>query len=287
MRRNWDTLNARWQTLVGRYPVLTGQRDCANAVIRAAEWSDDDFRRLMELLGWCQHNPESGLYLRQLPLVDIDTKWVEGRRGVVEPLLRIVMGRDGDIHQVMGLRRSPDTVRMRLLNVRLREQLLGMGDLQMPVEQWSYVFQSPPKRLLIVENLESGLALPDIEGVAVVMALGNNVTVLREIEWAHAADILYWGDIDTWGLHILSRARGIFPHLKSVLMTDGVVESHRHLLTEESTQDKRPAANLTKEEAQLLSDLQTGRWGARRRLEQERIHWPSVTDELRRQWAHS
>ena len=70
-------------------------------------------------------------------------------------------------------------------------------------------------------------------------------------------------------------------------MTEGVVESHRHLLTDEPTQDKRPAVNLTKDETQLLSDLQTGRWGERRRLEQERIHWPKVTEEIRRQWTYS
>ncbi|BAX63999.1 Wadjet anti-phage system protein JetD domain-containing protein [Burkholderia stabilis] len=287
LRRHWDTLHARWRRIGERYPVLAGERDCANAVIRTADWSDDDFRRLMELLAWCRQNPASGLYLRQLPLVDIDTKWVEGRRGVVEPLLRILMGKEGDIREVMGLRRSPDTVRMRLLDAGLREQLLGMEDIQIPVGQWNHVFRYPPKRLLIVENLECGLALPDIEGVAVVMALGNNVTALRGIEWAPAADVLYWGDIDTWGLHILSRARGIFPHLRSVLMTEGVVESHRHLLTDEPTQDKRPAVNLTKDEAELLSDLQTGRWGERRRLEQERIHWPKVTEEVRRQWTYS
>jgi hypothetical protein len=284
LRRHWDTLNARWRTLRERYPTLAADRDCVSAVLRTSQWLDDEFRRLAELLAWCERNPASGLYLRQLPLVEIDTKWVEGRRGVVEPLLRTLMGKEGDVREVMGLKRSPDTVRMRLLDASLREQVLGMEDIQMPVGQWNNLFQSPPKRLLIVENLESGLALPDITEAAVVMALGNNVAVLREIRWAHAADILYWGDIDTWGLHILSRARGIFPRLKSMLMTEVVVESHRHLLTDEPTQDKRPAANLTQEEAQLLSDLQNGRWGERRRLEQERIHWPSVSEELNREW---
>ncbi|SKC99082.1 hypothetical protein SAMN05445504_7602 [Burkholderia sp. CF099] len=285
LRRYWDTLKTRWQTLSQRYPALAGKRDCASAVVRTAQWSDDDFVRLVELLTWCKHNPMSGLHLRQLPLIDIDTKWVEGRRGVIEPLLRILMEKEGDVREVMGLRRPPEIIRMRLLDAELRKQALGMEDLQMPVEQWNYLLKSPPKRLLIVENLESGLALPDIEDAAAVMALGNNVTILREVRWAHTADILYWGDIDTWGMHILSRARGIFPHLRSMLMTEAVVESHLHLLTDETTQDKRPAGNLTKEEAKLLSDLQTGRWGERRRLEQERIHWPSVSDGLR-QWTH-
>ncbi|SIT45319.1 hypothetical protein BN2475_540049 [Paraburkholderia ribeironis] len=69
-----------------------------------------------------------------------------------------------------------------------------------------------------------------------------------------------------------------------MLMTEAVIESHRHLLTNEPTQDKRPAENLTEDEARLLSDLQNGRWGERRRLEQERIHWPSVSEELNREW---
>ncbi|MEX3958789.1 Wadjet anti-phage system protein JetD domain-containing protein [Trinickia sp. EG282A] len=284
MHRHWDTLNFRWQRLIEQHPIAAGQRDCASAVVKAAQWSDADFWRLMELLAWCEHNQGSGLYLRQLPLVDIDTKWIEGRRGVVEPLVRILLAKEGDIHQVMGLKRAPATVRMRLLDAGLRAQMLGMEDLQMPVGQWNHAFVHPPKRLLIVENLASGLALPDIDGAAVAMALGNNVTVLHDIGWVHTADVLYWGDVDTWGLHILSRARGVFPHLKSVLMTEAVVESHRHLLTDEPTQDARPAEHLTKDEAQLLSDLQTGRWGERRRLEQERIYWPSVCDDIHRQW---
>ncbi|SIT45321.1 conserved hypothetical protein [Paraburkholderia ribeironis] len=97
---------------------------------------------------------------------------------------------------------------MRLLDASLRKQVLDMEDFQMPVGQWNNLFQRPPKRLLIVENLESGLALPDIEEAAVVMALGNNVAVLREIRWAHTADVLYWGDIDTWGAaHLVAGSR--------------------------------------------------------------------------------
>ncbi|AMV48517.1 DUF3322 domain-containing protein [Paraburkholderia caribensis] len=286
MRRHWDTLAERWQTLGERFPTLAGNRDCASAMIKAAQWSDGDFSRLLELLDWCENNPASGLYLRQLPLVDIDTKWVEGRRGVAEPLLRVLLRKEGDVREILGLQRPPYTVRMRLLDATLREQAQDMEDVQMPVAQWNRVFRNPPKRLLVVENLETGLAVPDIDGAAVAMALGNNVAVLQEIRWAHSADILYWGDIDTWGLHILSRVRSIFPRLKSMLMSEAVVESHRHLLTEEPSQDKRSAMNLTEEEARLLSDLQNGRWGAHRRLEQERIHWPSAIEELSREWMY-
>ncbi|KVM83951.1 hypothetical protein WT05_18215 [Burkholderia stagnalis] len=174
---------------------------------------------------------------------------------------------------------------MRLLGPELREQLLGMDDLQMPVDQWNSVWRRPPSRLLVVENLDTGLAMPDLDDTAVVMALGNSVTILQRLEWVRAAEILYWGDIDTWGLHILSRLRGIFPHVNSILMTQAVLESHQHLWTEEGTQEMRPAEHLTPEESHLLRDLQQQRWRRPIRLEQERLHWPSVVEVLTRLWG--
>lgn len=283
--QDWETSKERWRALCERHASVTDQRDCVKALIGAAQWSHDDFVRLLEFLGWCERNPASGLYLRQLPLVDIDTKWVERRLGVVVPLLRAIMGKLGDVHQLLALRRAPDTVRMRLLDPALREQMAGAEDLQMPVDQWSKVLRQPPKRLLIIENLATGLAVPDTAGTAVAMGLGNNVAALNEIAWAHFAEVLYWGDIDTWGLHILSRARLLFPHLSSMLMTETVLMSHRHLWTVEDSQDNRHADHLTVEEAELLSKLQQGRWGKHVRLEQERIHWPSAVEELSRRWG--
>ncbi|RKP43347.1 Wadjet anti-phage system protein JetD domain-containing protein [Trinickia fusca] len=283
--QDWETLKERWRALCERHASVTDKRDCAKALIGAAQWADDDFVRLLEFLGWCERNPASGLYLRQLPLVGIDTKWVERRLGVVVPLLQAIMGKLGDVHQLLVLRRAPYTVRMRLLDPVLREQMAGAEDLQMPVDQWSKLLRQPPKRLLIIENLATGLAVPDTPGTAVAMGLGNNVAVLNEVAWAHSAEILYWGDIDTWGLHILSRARSLFPHLNSMLMTETVLTSHRHLWTVEDSQDNRHADHLTAKEAELLSKLQQGRWGKHVRLEQERIHWPSAVEELSRRWG--
>lgn len=284
MRRHWETLTKRWAALCGRHPALEGKRDGAKALVAASRWADDDFERLTEFLAWGERNPASGLYLRQLPLVGIDTKWIEGRLPVLVPLLQSAFGRDGDIHQLLGLRRAPGTVRMRLLDASLRAQMLGMSDIQMPVEGWNTVFRKPPVRLLVVENMETGLAIPDLADAAVVMGLGNAVTVLQDIAWARAAEILYWGDIDTWGFHILSRARSVFPQLQSVLMTEAVIESHRHLWTTEATQDRRPAPFLTEDEAGILNGLQQGRWGPNVRLEQERVHWPLAVAELSRRW---
>ncbi|MFT3816862.1 MAG: DUF2220 family protein [Rubrivivax sp.] len=280
----WKQLNERWHRLLELLPSMAGQVECVRAAIATATWSTVDFDRLLTLLQWSRQGSAGGLYLRQLPLVGIHTKWVEERVGVLVPLLRVVLGRVGDLAELLNLRSAPQTIRMRLLDPVLRAQVGKAEDLQIPVPQWSSLFREPPKRLLIVENLATGLALPDIKDTAVAMRLGNNVYALRGVAWAHDADVAYWGDIDTWGLHILARAREVFPGLQSVLMSEEVLHAHRELWTHEKTQESRPAAHLTAEEAKLLSDLQANRWGENVRLEQERLHWPDALSAVHRHW---
>jgi hypothetical protein len=127
-----------------------------------AGWDEADFARLLGLLAWARDNPDSGLYLRQLPLVDIDTKWIGPRTGTITPILQAVLQRTGDLHSALGLRKAPEPIRMRLLDPTLRAQLGRAEDLQMPAPQWSAAFKEPPSRLLIVENLATGLAIPDM-----------------------------------------------------------------------------------------------------------------------------
>ena len=66
-----------------------------------------------------------------------------------------------------------------------------------------------PKRAIIVENLETGLALPDIPATVAFMRLGNAVSLLSELPWLHDCTALYWGDIDTHGFVILIGGIGL------------------------------------------------------------------------------
>ena len=68
-----------------------------------------------------------------------------------------------------------------------------------------------PKCILVVENLETGISLPDLESCVAFMKLGNGVSVLSRLPWAAGVRAVYWGDIDTHGFAILSHARGALP----------------------------------------------------------------------------
>jgi hypothetical protein len=93
------------------------------------------------------------------------------------------------------------------------------------------------------------------------------------------ATILYWGDIDTHGFAILSRARSCFPHLKSMMMDEATLLRHRDLdlcVEEPMQHGAQSLPNLTMEELAVYRNLQQQIWGFRLRLEQERISWPEA-----------
>ncbi len=106
------------------------------------------------------------------------------------------------------------------------------------------------------------------------MALGYGVDVLGNIPWLHHARCIYWGDIDTHGFAILNRARTYLPSLKSILMDESTLFSHRDLWVQEkeqSTSSELPL--LTKSEYELFLSLKNNSFGQQVRLEQERICW--------------
>ena len=88
---------------------------------------------------------------------------------------------------------------------------------------------------------------------------------------------MYWGDIDTHGLVILSRARRVLPGLRSVLMDEATLLAHKTLWTLEPVQHaEAELTELTAEERAVFVGLRSGEWGPKLRLEQERLPWASA-----------
>jgi hypothetical protein len=118
------------------------------------------------------------------------------------------------------------------------------------------------------------------------MKLGYNVSVLSELAWLKDIPCLYWGDIDTHGLAILSRARGRLPQIRSILMDAVALLAHMDLWTREEEQSKVQPGNLTPDEQELYNSLKADEWGENVRLEQERISWafawPRILEGFRR-----
>ena len=81
-------------------------------------------------------------------------------------------------------------------------------------------------RVFITENEINGLAFPDVPGSLVIFGLGYGLDRLSEVSWLHRREVHYWGDIDTYGFHILDRLRALFPAARSFLMDRETLLEH-------------------------------------------------------------
>jgi len=153
-------------------------------------------------------------------------------------------------------------------------------DLEAPLEEVA-ALPVTPDSIIIVENLETGLALGDTPGAIAFMKLGNAVNILASIPWVQNTDAVYWGDVDTHGYVILDRARRILPGLKSVLMDKETLLKHRNLWGEEFPQNCGvELPSLLGHEIEVYEGLCRQTWGRSIRLEQERIPWASAVQAL-------
>ena len=277
----WDRACRRQVEMGRRWPLLLGNLGRHFDVL--ADYSDPDFERLVATIDWLERHPDSGLYLRQLPIPGLDTKWIETRRSVLAELLCRVTGRAetfGDFYTLCGLRRPPFRLRLRVLDPALRARVGGLGDLTVPIEELEQV-DLAPRHVLIVENLQTGLALGDLPGTVVFMALGYGVDLIARLTWVRSANCFYWGDIDTHGLAILSLLRTHLPAVRSLFMDEPTLLAHRSMWTSEPSQHTaEELPHLVPTELALYRTLKQHALGPAIRLEQERISWDIVWQAL-------
>lgn len=282
----WERAQSRYRALIARWPVLAQQLPRYFDVL--ADYSDADYQRLTEMLDWIASHPYSNLYPRQLPVSGLDSKWLDGRKGLLTDLVAAIQedsSSDLDFYQRCGLKAPPLLVRMRVLDQSLRAHVGGVGDITAPVEDLAGI-SWPVSHVFIVENLQTGLAMSDMPGAVVFMRLGYNVDVLARLPWLARARCMYWGDLDTHGFAILHRARSYIPELQSVLMDEETLLRHKALWVDEAAQHSAAELTLlTKDEQQLYRDLKQQRWGQNVRLEQERIDWTTAWNVLQRSLA--
>lgn len=95
--------------------------------------------------------------------------------------------------------------------------------------------------------------------------------------WLKEKKIAYWGDIDTWGLTMLARARQHQPELQPLLMNGAIFKafSAGRAVPEPQVSERVPLDGLTPEEEAFFTDLKHLQSG---RLEQEFL--PETTVHL-------
>lgn len=139
----------------------------------------------------------------------------------------------------------------------------------------------PARRILVVENERCLHQLPfPLHDTIAVLGAGLNLGWLAA-SWLRERDVAYWGDMDTWGLHMLAGARRHLPHLHPLLMDRTTFDAHRHLAVPEPVHaTESPNGALPPEQTALDQYLRTLKQG---RLEQEFLPQACVNQAIQ-QW---
>ena len=249
----------------------------------------DSWNRLLAIVSWLCAHPRPGIYLRQVDIAGVDSKFIETYRGALSELLDLALPAEAIEHSAIGLiqfsRRygfldKPLRIRFRLLDERMA--LLPAGQEQdISVTRAAFAqLDLPLSRVFITENEVNFLAFPPVPGSMVIFGAGYGFEVLAGAQWLQQRSVYYWGDIDTHGFAILDQLRAQLPQVQSFLMDRATLMAHTLHWGEEPKPLLRDLPRLTDAERALFNELRDNRLRACVRLEQERIGFGWVQQAL-------
>ena len=218
-----------------------------------------DWTQLLATVAWIDQRQTPGMYLRQVDVPGVDTKFIERHKGVLTDLLdqQLDSGRidpeSRDFAARFRFRRKPAYIRFRC-SARQRLGDSAFSELTVRAEELAV---PPPgvTRAYIVENEVTYLAFPLAADAMVIFGGGYAVDVLESLAWLAALDVSYWGDIDTHGFAILNRLRHHVPHARSILMDRATLLAHPEQWVREPTPTAVTLDLLDADEQALYRDL--------------------------------
>ncbi|AMK79145.1 MULTISPECIES: Wadjet anti-phage system protein JetD domain-containing protein [Methylomonas] len=83
----------------------------------------------------------------------------------------------------------------------------------------------PCSRILVVENEQCIHLLPELPNTVAILGAGMDLQWLQSGQLDNKS-IAYWGDMDSWGLLMLSRARRYRPTISPLLMTQALFDTY-------------------------------------------------------------
>jgi hypothetical protein len=250
--------------------------------------------QIIDTVRWIGDCQPADMYLREIDVPGVDTKFIENHRGVLADLLDLQLGASrinpdappdappADFARRYGFRRKPEYVRFRL--PAAAQGLTGDGDragrgefteLSVRANELTAV-PSGIGTAYVIENEITYLAFPLAPGAMVIFGAGYAVSALESLGWLSDISLWYWGDIDTHGFAILNRLRGRFPHARSMLMDRPTLLAYRSQWVTEPSPTRVPLDRLDPDEAVLYRDLAADVLGPAVRLEQERIRFSAI-----------
>lgn len=240
----------------------------------------DSWPRLLDLVSWLQAHPRPGIYLRQVDVPGVDSKFIESNRSVLAELFDLALPPEAiDVSasgasqfcRRYGFKDKPLRIRFRLLDAG-QALLPGATEQDISLTQAAFAQLNPAaRRVFITENEVNFLAFPPLPDSLVIFGAGYGFEVMKGAHWLQRCQVYYWGDIDTHGFAILDQLRTQLPHARSLLMDEATLLAHESHWGDEPQPELRDLSRLNAAELAVYNTLRDNRLRPRLRLEQERI----------------
>jgi len=249
----------------------------------------DVWSRLLDVVAWMQEHTRPGIYIRQVDIPGIHSKFIEAHRGVLSELFDLVLPTNAVATESQGASQfsprygfldKPTRVRLRVLDERIA-MMPGPAFPDVTLDADSFArLDVPVRHVFITENETNFLAFPPAADAIVIFGAGYGWDALAKAGWLSRCSIHYWGDIDTHGFAILDHLRRRFDHTASFLMDRPTLMAHEALWGSEPDQVIHDLPSLTEAESALYDDLRDNRIRSNLRLEQEMIGFGFVRTAL-------
>lgn len=255
------------------HPLLIRQRSLWR------ERNDAEVIRAAALALELEPGMAEGRPLRSIALAGIDSKFMERHQALVTALLDLRF--DGLVSELglAGFLEAADEGAHWLLVAPLTSGLLPFTRQRVRARELLDT-PLPAACILVVENERCLHHLPALPNTIAVLGSGLDLAWLQA-DWLRERRIGYWGDMDTWGLHMLACARNLQPHLEALLMQRDLFDHHAAQLAvpEPVTAGPEPPAGLTCHEQTFYLHLHGLKKG---RIEQEFLPEAMVAEVLSR-----
>lgn len=218
-----------------------------------------------------------GRPLRLLAGLGVDTKFFERNSTLLSKLLDERYEGTASEQGLVNFLDAYDENDHWILIVPLERRLLPFKRLRLTTLELTKT-ALPCSRILVVENERCFHLLPELTDTIAVLGAGLD---LQWLQSAHFDDkvVGYWGDMDTWGLLMLSRARQYRPMITPLLMNVSLFERYAHnsAVVEPTVAQSETPTGLSKDETGFYQYLLRQEKG---RLEQEYLPVNDVHEAL-------
>ena len=237
----------------------------------------DDIDALVETAKYFLANPRPDCFLREIQ-VSSDTKFIEQKQNRkvlgkwLDTLLpfNAVSRSEKKFERRYGLRYAEPMPIVRFLDKRLEAKAgFPCSVVALPLHSLGSL-PLYDVRCIVVENKVNLLTLPSpIENAIALGGLGNGATMFQHVPWMVQSDetMLYWGDVDVEGFHILAKLRTLFPRIRSAMMDVQTLNRFSNSIVPGNNFRLQAPFNLTESEREAFIQCSE----KNQRLEQERI----------------